>query len=163
MSWKLGQWRKNGGYTVSWVHPLKLCATQYQLVNGKLQGKTTPTTPPNAFHTLESEPLTHFGWWPWCASPEWMSYLSRRCLCAWQRKTKLSFVQLFYCSPTDLLQPYWLFRVSGVKKRGNSEGGNQDVADLSQQSFFIPSASLVVAEVIFLWDIVWQVLWDALC
>lgn len=40
------------------------------------------------------------------------------------------------------------------EKRGNSEGGNQDAADLSQQSFFIPSASLVVAEVIFLWDIV---------
>lgn len=98
-----------------------------------------PTTPPNAFRTLESEPLTHFGWWPWRASPEWMSYLSRRCLCAWQRKTKLSFVQRFYCSPTDLLQPYWwLFRVSGVKKRGNSGGGNQDVADLSQQSFFHP-------------------------
>lgn len=77
-----------------------------------------PTTPPNAFHTLDSEPLTHFGWWPWRASPEWMSYLSRRCLCAWQRKTKLSFVQLFYCPLTDLLQPYWwLFRVSGGKKR----------------------------------------------
>lgn len=100
--------RKSGEYTVTWVHPLKLCTTQYQLVNGKLQGKTTllhPTTPPNAFHTLGSEPLAHFGWRPWRASPEWTSYLSRRCLCAWQRKTRLSFVQLFYCSPTDLSQP----------------------------------------------------------
>lgn len=99
---------KSGEYTIGWVHPLKLCTTQYQLVNGKLQGKTTPlqpTTPLNAFHTLGSEPLTHFGCWPWRASPEWMSYLSRRCLCVWQRKTRLSFVQLFYCSPTDLLQP----------------------------------------------------------
>lgn len=40
-----GPARKSGGYTVSWVHPLKLCATQYQLVNGKLQGKTTPPHP----------------------------------------------------------------------------------------------------------------------
>lgn len=65
----------------------------------------TTTKPPNAFHTLRSQPLAHFGWWPWRASPEWMSYLSWRCLCAWQRKTRLSFVQLFYGSPTDLLRP----------------------------------------------------------
>lgn len=37
MRWKLSQRE----YTVSWVHPLKLCTAQYQLVNGKLQGKTT--------------------------------------------------------------------------------------------------------------------------
>lgn len=78
----------------------------YQLVNGKLQGKTTPCHPTplhprNAFHTSESEPLAGLGWWP-----SWSSYLSKKvsvCLAKRNKAELCSAVLLLSRGPEPVL------------------------------------------------------------